>query len=330
MPRWEDRFRTNNLNQLNNVRQQNYNLRNGIVEEEVEQIELSISEESINFDYVSLQPGRSTRSDFGYQPSLAVNTNRKYKHIKPYNYIPDKFYFNHSTNNVDSLYLGIELEIDKGGKNDDVAKFIIDFLGKYSCYIKHDGSLEDGMEIVTHPSTLEFHKNLSYKDLFEDLSKKGYKSHDTTTCGYHIHVNRNFFGDNPTTQDLNITKILYLLEKHWDKVKTIARRDSNVYSKRFHMKESDSMFDLLVKAKGEYSSKYNMINLQHQDTIEFRMFRGTLKYETFISTMEFVHNLAYLCKEIQLEDIQNITFKDILDIKPTEYLDRYIQDRIKR
>lgn len=330
MPRWEDRFRTNNLNQLNNARQQNYNLRNGIVEEEISQTDNSILEESISFDYVSLQPGRSIYAEFGIQPSLAISPQRKYNYIKPYNYLPDQFYFNHSANNADNLYLGIELEIDKGGRNDDVAKFIIDFLGKYSCYIKHDGSLENGMEIVTHPSTLEFHKSLPYENLFKDLSEKGYKSHDTVTCGYHIHVNRNFFGENPTTQDLNITKILYLLEKHWDKVKIIARRDSNGYSKRFHMKENDSMFDLLVKAKGEYSSKYNMINLQHPDTIEFRMFKGTLKYETFIATMEFVCNLVYLCKEIQLEDIQSINFKDILDIKPTEYLDTYIQDRIKK
>ena len=336
MPRWEDRFRTNSLNQLNNARQENYNLRNGIVEEEIIQSENCVSERSVSIDF----PHYPEYPTFAYETLISNLTNaptvvlgkpkKKYKYIKPYNYVPDKFYFNCLKNNTDNLYLGVELEIDKGGKNDDVAKFIKDFLGKHSCYIKHDGSLENGMEIVTHPSTLDFHKSLSYKSLFEDLSKKGYKSHDTVTCGYHIHVNRNFFGENPTTQDLNITKILYLLEKHWDKVKIIARRDSNGYSKRFHMKENDSMFDLLVKAKGEYSSKYNMINLQHPNTIEFRMFKGTLKYETFIATMEFVHNLVHLCKEIQLEDIQNIDFKDILDIKPTEYLNTYIQERIKK
>jgi hypothetical protein len=255
-----------------------------------------------------------------------------FKYIKHYDYIPDKFIF-HETNNEDSnLFFGIELEIDGGGKNDDNAKFIQKFLGVDNCYIMSDGSLgkdihTGGLEITTHPCTLNYHKQLPYQELFKKLVDMKYKSHDTSNCGYHIHINRNYFSDNPTIQDLCITKILYLLEKFWDDVKKVARRDSNQYSQRFNMKEDESMFELLVKAKGVYSSKYNMVNLQHKDTIEFRLFKGTLKYETFIATIEFVSNLAKICKRTPLEEIQNVTFQDIMDIEPTEYLVGYLNGR---
>ncbi|HBF8594037.1 TPA: amidoligase family protein [Clostridioides difficile] len=250
------------------------------------------------------------------------------KYLNLHYYIPDEFNFNNITND-ESLYLGIELEVDNGGKSEENAKFIQEFLGEKNCYIVGDGSLLDGLEIVTHPCTLQYHKKLEYKDLFEELKEKGYKSHDTSTCGYHIHINRDFFSSDLTIQDLCITKILYLIEKYWKYVTVIARRRSNQYSKRFGIKDNESMFELLIKAKGSYVSKYNVVNLQHSKTIEFRMFRGTLKYETFIATMEFVHNLAYICKDTSLEDIQNIEFQDILNVYQTEYLLLYFNNRIE-
>ncbi|HCQ5967527.1 TPA: amidoligase family protein [Clostridioides difficile] len=252
------------------------------------------------------------------------------RYLNPHYYTPDEFNFNNIANDTEKLYLGIELEIDKGGKNEENAKFIQNFLGEKNCYIVKDGSLEDGLEIVTHPCTLQYHKKLAYKDLFKRLEEKGYKSHDTKTCGYHVHVNRDFFSTDLTIQDLCITKILYLIEKYWEYVKAIARRNSNQYSQRLGIKDNESMFELLIKAKGNnYRSKYNVVNLEHDETIEFRMFRGTLKYETFIATMEFIYNLAYICKDTSLENIQNVEFQDILNVCQSEYLLEYFNSRIE-
>lgn len=36
----------------------------------------------------------------------------------------------------------------------------------------------------------------------------GYRSHQTSTCGLHIHINRNAFGDNQSEQEEAISKIL--------------------------------------------------------------------------------------------------------------------------
>lgn len=282
----------------------------------------------------------NTHCDYNWYSSIIMtplsnresNSNR---YIKLFNYVPKEFNFHRTelddNQEYNNLYMGIELEIDRGGESEDNAKFIQEFLGDNNCYIMHDGSLKDGLEIVTHPCTLNYHKSLPYEELFEQLVGKGYKSHNTQTCGLHVHVNRDFFGDNPTIQDLCITKILYLLEKHWDKVKLLARRDSNGYAQRFFMNEQDSMFDLLAKAKRSDSyfgsSKYKTVNLLHKNTIEFRLFKGTLKYETLIATLEFVRNLVYLCKNKPLEQIQITSFEEILFVLDSEYLLTYLNER---
>ena len=58
-------------------------------------------------------------------------------------------------------------------------------------YIKHDGSLDDGMEIVTHPMTLECHCNeMPWQTVMQEAISMGYLSHQCGTCGLHVHVNR--------------------------------------------------------------------------------------------------------------------------------------------
>ena len=54
-------------------------------------------------------------------------------------------------------FFGVELEMDEGGEDTDSAAEILaqaNFAGQIHAYAKHDGSLNDGFEIVTHPMTL--------------------------------------------------------------------------------------------------------------------------------------------------------------------------------
>lgn len=255
---------------------------------------------------------------------------KSFKYIKSYNYKPDKFNFNKIYGSEDiNPYLGIELEIDSAGKNDDNAKLVIDTLGGDNVYCVHDGSLSDGFEIVTHPCTLDYHSNLEYKVLFKKLIELGYKSHDTTTCGLHIHFNKNYFGESRTIQDLCITKLLYLFEKYWDNIAKFSRRNNNKYTSRYGMEENDSMFEVLYKAKAareSYNGRYRSINLKNENTVEIRVFKGTLKYNTFIATLQFVNRLVTTCRELSLEDIQLITWNDIVK-NAEEELRQYLIER---
>jgi len=246
-------------------------------------------------------------------------------YIKSYNYNPKEFIL-HKIGSEDDLYLGVELEIDGGGEDEEKAKHVNSCMNREheNVYCKHDGSLNNGFEIVTHPCTLEYHKELEYDELFSWLIKNKYRSHDTSTCGLHVHINRTYFGNDKLSQDLCISKLLYLFEKYWDKVELVARRSSNKYARRFLLEEDETPIDLY--AKSQASDKYGAINLKHKDTVEIRIFKGTLNYNTFISTLEFVNIMASISKRTDIYEIQLVTWDKIKEWF-SDNLNSYIGER---
>ena len=83
-------------------------------------------------------------------------------------------------------YFGVELEIDEGGKNGDNADTLLGIGNRVAehIYIKSDGSLSDGMEIVTHPMSLRYHKDkMPWAEIMRSAIRMDYRSHKTSTCG---------------------------------------------------------------------------------------------------------------------------------------------------
>ena len=282
---------------------------------------------SYTTDELSQAANRVSESmrDSSFCYSTSSNHQNNTNSIHSYNYIPDRFNFN-KLSDEDELYMGVEIEVDCGGEDNNIAKQAMDIVNGDNeiIYCKHDGSLTNGFEIVSHPCTYEFYKTIRYEKLFKYLVSKGYKSHDVSTCGLHVHINRNYFGDNKLTQDLCISKLLYILEKFWDKVEIVARRKSNGYARRFYLNDDESPLDLYVKSKD--ATKYGAVNLQHKNTIEIRIFKGTLKYDTFMNTLEFVKKIAKLVKDTDIYDIQYVTWDKITTMFSDE-LNQYIIDR---
>ena len=52
----------------------------------------------------------------------------------------------------------------------------------------------------------------------------------------------------------------------------------------------------------QYSGRYQAINNENDNTIEFRLFRGTLKYNTFVATLQLV---KFICEYVNTNDIKN-------------------------
>ena len=90
----------------------------------------------------------------------------KNRSIHDYGYKPEPIFYGDS-----KRYFGIELEIDGAGKDSDNADEILAIANREQehVYIKGDGSLDDGMELVTHPMSLEYHKNYQW----EEIMRKG-------------------------------------------------------------------------------------------------------------------------------------------------------------
>ena len=70
------------------------------------------------------------------------------------------------------MYMGVELEVDDGGKDSGNARKILSVFNRNAeyGYIKSDGSLDDGLELVTHPCTLKAHlQEVPWEETIGDL-----------------------------------------------------------------------------------------------------------------------------------------------------------------
>lgn len=260
-------------------------------------------------------------------------------YIHPYNYVPEyiKHFMPGESENT-TLLLGAEIEV--GGNdsvhcdndNEHTVKKCIQIINESDSdkedliYSTHDGTVQ--IEFDTMPCSLEFHKNkMNYRKMFEYLDKEGYKGHDCETAGLHIHANRSYLGKSRISQELVISKILYILEKFNDEICVIARRDNDYSQFAGEGSKEDSLVELYGKYKDK--GKRAALNLQHKDTIEFRMFKSTLKYETFILTLEFVRDIIDYAKSVDVEEIELVKWSDLMDCFSPE-LREYYEFRYKK
>lgn len=275
--------------------------------------------------------------DRGFINNIISNKTKTYIH--QFNYIPKYIkHFMPGESEDTTLLLGAEIEVggnnnisSDNDKNSTVKKCIQIMNGSDSdeenlIYSTHDSTVQ--IEFDTMPCSLEFHKNkMNYHEMFEYIDKEGYKGHDCETAGLHIHANRNYLGKSRISQELVISKILYILEKFNDEICVIARRD-NDYSEFAGEKQNE---DSIVELYGKYKDKGKRaaLNLQHKDTIEFRMFKSTLKYETFILTLEFVKDIIDYAKSVDIEEIELAKWSDLMNCFSSE-LRKYYEFRYQK
>ena len=212
--------------------------------------------------------------------------------IKSYNYKPEPIFYGSGP-----LFMGVELEIDKGGERSDNAEAILYEANKDDCtlYAKHDGSIADGFELVSHPMSLEYHLNtMNWRGVFAEALELGYRSHQTCTCGLHIHVNRSAFGNTYEEQEDAIGRVVYFVESHWNELLKFSRRTEeniNRWASRYGI--STTAKDTYKNAKDNRIGRYVAVNLENCNTIEFRIFRGTLNYKTFVATLQLIDEICY-------------------------------------
>lgn len=225
--------------------------------------------------------------------------------IKNYNYKPEPIFYGSG-----NLFLGVELEVDKGGHIRENAQELLELANadEDRIYCKHDGSLNDGFEIVSHPMDLTYHtKEMPWKDILTKAASMGYLSHNTSTCGLHIHCSRQAFGSTFEEQEEAIGRVVFFVEKHWNELVRFSRRkweNLNRWAAKYAT-ISDSTQETYKKAKDKNMGRYVAVNLTNYSTIEFRLFRGTLRYKTFIATLQLVAEIcdtAIRCTDREIEE----------------------------
>lgn len=186
----------------------------------------------------------------------------------------------------DEMLLGLEAEWEIRDE-DDMSDLVEDMHTQMRGFaiVKHDGSLDNGGEIVTIPATL---KSQKYRWTQFCESKTNFtnrcKAWHTSTCGTHIHVDRR------AVTPLEIGKLLLFVNgKHNSSfITAFAGRGVTQWCKRYAKNIKDGL---------ERTDKYESINTGKPNTIEFRMFRGNLSKSGIMRNLEFVHSLVRFVKQ---------------------------------
>jgi len=261
-------------------------------------------------------------SDYPYCHTCYTRFKRKYIHS--YSYKPTPVFHGDG-----KLFMGVELEIDGGGCDDNNAETLCEIASDSQIYIKTDGSLDEGLEIVTHPMTLEYHQQtMPWREITSKAVSLGYLSHRTNTCGLHVHVNRTAFGSDRTEQDVAISRILFFIERFWQEMLRFSRRTEyqiNRWAARYGIKDNPKQ--VMDNAKSTGKGRYACINLCNYSTIEFRIFRGTLKYNTLIATLQMVDLICKTAVSLTDEEMTALSWPEFV-MKITEpELIQYLKER---
>jgi DNA-directed RNA polymerase subunit RPC12/RpoP len=209
-------------------------------------------------------------------------------------------------NDAAAPFLGMELEVETRSQSDSdaEAKATVllgkmqshDFGGKkYTyCNTERDGSLSAGFEIVTAPCTLDVHAE-KLKQLATVI--EGLQSHPTTTCGLHVHIDRK------GTSPLQRGKMVMFINspKNRTLIEAVARRYNVDHYAKILSKR-------LTNGTHDSPDRYEAVNLTNRHTIEFRIFKGTLRYESIMACLEFTRAVWFFTRHAGFNDLYEKQF----------------------
>lgn len=205
-----------------------------------------------------------------------------------------------------NMYLGFELETElrdvEGG-----ARFASSNLDGIA-YLKHDGSISHGFEIVTHPHTHQQYRENS-KLLWDTIellrTKYGARSWDTDTCGLHIHLSRKGF-----SSGAHLHRFIALVYHNAPQMMKLAGRKSrfarfnDVYTFDEYDRPVFSIKHKVGHPNRYMSERYSAVNTQNEHTIELRFFRGTMNTSGVLSALDLAQAMVEYTRELRLDDVK--------------------------
>lgn len=267
------------------------------------------------------------RSDSVYcEDCASEHTDPNEEYIHEYSYSP-RILFNegeelNSYPKKGERYFGLEIETECTGD-------ITEVIENENYYWATDDSsiqcLQGGCaaEIVTQPTTFKAWHN--YSDTFFDALENNCDTN--TSCGLHIHVNRD------SVSDETIEKAILFISKHYEKVTIFADRlmcnicsyaGNNLEHYKDYYPNSKSVkeeINIVKRGKDNVRHKYLAINTLHKNTYEFRIFNSTVDKDRILAYIEFVDALLEYCSESNFLQIYKSDFLDLN--KYAERWDKY-------
>lgn len=220
--------------------------------------------------------------------------------INDHSYKPNPLFKRTHDSMEDTSYFGVELEVEcVDGGHEEGAKYVFNALNGTTdpheasvAYLKSDGSLNYGFEIVTHPMTFDYAMTKVDWSCLKGLSRRGFRSWDTSTCGLHVHTSRRGFKDKR-----HLWFFTQLINGHYAQCIKLAGRNSEQWSAFAGQKKEAS--DVVLGKKFSHN-RYVAVNLCNNATIEVRMFKGSLNPDRVRMAIQFVRSCVEYTRDMTI------------------------------
>jgi hypothetical protein len=230
-------------------------------------------------------------------------------------------------------HIGLELEVEAPANadrrdKDSICKRVIDSFGTADAddllMFERDGSLENGIEIITRPMTEQYFDDnrASFTRMLASLQRSRCTSHQRGTCGLHVHVGRRAFGSTHQHRSDNIAKLILLTEIHWDDIVKLSRRTERTmeqWSKKYDTIDSSELRSI-VEYSADAHGRYQAINVTNRNTVEFRFFRGTLNKDSFYGSVKLALAMVDVALALSPDTIRaSESLRECLILSETEF-----------
>lgn len=235
------------------------------------------------------------------------------------------------TDRKNELFVGVELEIDSDYEDyspDDFAHDAQAIVGAANydidedVVVEHDGSLDYGFELISSTASVDYHINsYGWEDMMREALDRDYVSHGKGTCGLHVHMDRRYFSDAMENVEWNA---IILVTNNADWMKKFSRRVDFGYcafpegvepfkpedfKPAYARTSTRNAYEELQDIRNEWINHYHALNFAGGATIEMRFNRGTLNFNTFTATLQFVQMFADAMKHSRLDTCARISLK---------------------
>ena len=243
-------------------------------------------------------------------PSEHVQEHVYDKEIEDSEYSPDFIRFEKTTGKYPvNLLMGFEMEVDPINRRkwDTFGRQVKSLINKHDwLYAKEDGSV-DGCEINSHPFNWNWFVSKRALGSIGNLSSFAKASRQ---CGFHIHLARRFFSSE------HLAKMVYFFYANPDFITNISQRDDMHYCSPTvddccEEKVTPQIARNLANGWNEdYSfERYMALNLCPEETVEIRIFQGTINKVLIRAYLEFAIACALYTKETPIEKVSVKGFK---------------------
>lgn len=238
-----------------------------------------------------------------------------------------------------NLFIGCEIETCKGDYEE--RKEITKRYGNDEKFIyqMRDGSLDNyGIECITQPFSLEFWKQFDFEGWFKALVQAGARAHDTSCCGLHVHLSKEWFGNTTEEQELCAGVVTQIMGEFKRELQKFARRTDtswchypDEYDFSYNRKLSNEEKKDIKKHNkcGKYGdSRYDCLNTQNCCTYEFRIFKGTLNPVTYRASVYLCIRLIDYAKKKIADNNTEYSWEEFINFKERETeLQTYLEKR---